>query len=156
MAKQGSKRQYWGKVEKTLPELDLLSIQRESYKWFISEGIREVIEEISPIEDFTGKNWELILGEYKLGEPKITEEIALAKGLTYFTPLTVEATLVNKKTGKNITQSVFLREIPKMPDRGTFIGNRIEREIVSQIVRSPGVFFTAIEDPITGKTLYSA
>jgi len=157
MAKNlGSPRQYWGKIEKSLPELDLLSIQKESYKWFIEEGIREVIDEISPIEDFTGKNWELILGDYKLGEPKLTEEIALTKGLTYFTPLTVEATLVNKKTGKNVKQNVFLGEVPKMTDRGTFIVNGIERVIVSQIVRSPGVFFTAVEDPITGKTLYTA
>ncbi|HVZ67276.1 MAG TPA: DNA-directed RNA polymerase subunit beta [Patescibacteria group bacterium] len=157
MAKQvGSKRQYWGKETKKLPELDLLSIQKQSYQWFIDEGIREVIDEISPIEDFTGKNWELSLGEYKLGEPKLTEEIALNKGLTYFSPLTVEATLVNKKTGKSIKQNVFLGEVPKMTDRGTFIVNGIERVIVSQIVRSPGVFFTATEDPITGKTLYTA
>ncbi len=157
MAKNlAQERQYWGKIEKALPELDLLSIQRESYKWFIEEGIREVISEISPISDFTGKNWELALGEYKLGEPKITEELALLKGLTFFTPLTVEATLVNKKTGKSVRQNVFLGEVPKMTDRGTFIVNGIERVIVSQIVRSPGVFFTAVEDPITGKTLYTA
>ncbi|HVT00897.1 MAG TPA: DNA-directed RNA polymerase subunit beta [Patescibacteria group bacterium] len=157
MAKQtGSKRQYWGKESKNLPELDLLSIQKASYQWFIDEGIREVIDEISPIEDFTGKNWELSLGEYKLGEPKLTEEVALNKGLTYFSPLTVEANLVNKKTGKTVKQNVFLGEVPKMTDRGTFIVNGIERVIVSQIVRSPGVFFTATEDPITGKTLYTA
>ncbi len=157
MGKQaGNSRQYWGKVEKSLPELDLLSIQKTSYQWFIDEGISEVIEEISPIADFTGKNWELALGEYSLGEPKITEELALAKGITYFTPLTVEATVINKKTGKSTKQNVFLGEVPKMTDRGTFIVNGIERVIVSQIVRSPGVFFTATEDPITGKTLYTA
>ena len=97
MSKQTSIRQYWGKQVDRLPEMDLLGIQKESYDWFIREGIREVIDEISPIEDFTGKNWELSLGEYKLGEPKITEELAMKKGLTYFTPLTVEATLLNKK-----------------------------------------------------------
>jgi len=149
-------RPYWGKEYKALPQLDLLSIQKESYSWFIKEGIKEVISEISPIEDFTGKNWELTLGEYKLGEPKTTEEITLNKGLTFFSPLTVEATLSNKKTGKSVKQDVFLGEIPKMTDRATFIVNGIERVIVSQIVRSPGVFFTATEDPITGKTLYTA
>src|SRR3990167_394758 len=118
MTKKQDTRQYWGKIEKKLPELNLLSIQKESYKWFISEGVKEVIDEISPIEDFTGKNWEIS-----------------SKGLTYFSPLTVEATLVNKKTGKRIAQHVFLGEIPKMPDRGTFIVNGIERVIVSQIVR---------------------
>ena len=130
-----SPRQYWGKIEKSLPELDLLSIQKQSYKWFIEEGIREVIDEISPIEDFTGKNWELILDDYKLGDPKISEELALSKGLTYFSPLTIEATLVNKKTGKNVKQNVFLGEVPKMTDRGTFIVNGIERVIVWNPVR---------------------
>src|SRR3989344_464131 len=153
--KSGVDRQYWGKIEKALPKLELLSIQKNSYDWFIREGIREVIDEISPIEDFTGKNWELSLGDYKLSEPKITEAQAISKGLTYFSPLTVEATLINKKTGKKVSQNVFLGEIPKMTDRGTFIINGIDRVIVSQIVRSPGVFFTATEDPITGKTLYT-
>lgn len=151
-----AKRSYWGKTYTHLPELDLLSIQKASYNWFIDEGIREVISEISPIEDFTGKNWELHLGEYKLGDPKITEEMGLKKGLTYFSPLVVDAVLVNKKTGKRVKQDVFLGEVPKMTDRGTFIVNGIERVIVNQIVRSPGVFFTATEDPITGKTLYTA
>jgi len=150
------KRTYWGKDSSDLPELDLISIQKESYEWFIKEGISEVISEISPIEDFTGKNWELHLGEYKLGDTKITEEMGLKKGLTYFSPLVVEAILVNKKTGKRVKQDVFLGEVPKMTDRGTFIVNGIERVIVNQIVRSPGVFFTATEDPITGRTLYTA
>ncbi len=156
MAKQSNARQYWGKQVKKLPEMDLLGIQKQSYDWFIREGIQEIINEITPISDFTGKNWELSLGEYKLGEPKITEELAMQKGLTYFTPLMVEATLLNKKTEKKVTQEVFLGEIPKMTDRATFIVNGIERVIVNQIVRSPGVFFTGSEDPITGKTLYTA
>jgi DNA-directed RNA polymerase subunit beta len=156
MAKQHIiERQYWGKEFTAVPQLDLLSIQKESYQWFINEGIKEVISEISPIEDFTGKNWELYLTDYKLGEPKLTEEIAINKGLTYFSPLTVQATLTNKKTGKTVKQDVFLGEVPKMTDRGTFIINGIERVIINQIVRSPGVFFTAAEDPITGKTLYT-
>ncbi len=150
------KRSDWGKKYTNLPELDLISIQHESYKWFIDQGIKEVISEISPIEDFTGKNWELTLGDYKLGNPKITEEMGIKKGLTYFSPLVVEASLLNKKTGKRVKQDVFLGEVPKMTDRGTFIVNGIERVIVNQIVRSPGVFFTAAEDPITGRTLYTA
>jgi DNA-directed RNA polymerase subunit beta len=82
--------------------------------------------------------------------------MGLKKGLTYFSPLVVEASLLNKKTGKRVKQDVFLGEVPKMTDRGTFIVNGIERVIVNQIVRSPGVFFTAAEDPITGRTLYTA
>ena len=150
------KRQYWGKIYKNLPQVDLLSIQKNSYNDFIEHGIKQVIEEISPIEDFTGKNWELVLGNYQLEKTKTNEENAIKKGLTYFSPLVVEATLTNKKTGKSSKQKVFLGEIPKMTDRGTFIINGIERVIVNQIVRSPGVFFTAVEDPITGKTLYTA
>jgi len=150
-----AERQYWGKIEKSLPQVDFLAIQKQSYDWFMNEGIREVLSEISPIEDFTGKNWELILGEYKLLDPKITEAVAITKGLTLFSSLVVEATLINKKNGKSIKQEVFLGEFPKMTERGTFIINGIERVIVSQIVRSPGVFFTATEDPITGKTLYT-
>lgn len=149
-------RLYWGKEYSNLPDLDLLSIQKQSYEWLLHEGIKSVIHEISPIEDFTGKNWELELGEYRLGDAKYTEEFAMEKGLTYFAPLTVEARLTNKRTGKTVSQNVFFGEIPKMTDRGTFIINGIERVIVSQIVRSPGVFFTAKEDPITGKTLYDA
>jgi len=155
MAKDKIERQLWGKKYDVLPELSLLEIQKKSYKWFIDKGIKEVLSEISPIQDFTGKNWELILGEQSLSDPKITEEMAIKKGLTYFSSLTVEAILINKRTGKRIKQEVFLGEIPKMTDRGTFIVNGIERVIVNQIVRSPGVFFTAVEDPITGKTLYS-
>ncbi len=149
-------RQFWGNDYKNIPPLDLLGIQKKSYEWFIEEGIREVLNEISPIEDFTGKNWELSLHGYSLGEPKISEEYAVAKGLTYFSPLTVEATLMNKRSGKRVTQEVFLGEVPKMTERGTFIVNGIERVIINQIGRSPGVFFTATEDPITGKTLYTA
>lgn len=156
MGKSGITRQYWGKEFKKLPPLDLLAVQKDSYRWFCEEGVKEVLAEISPIEDFTGKNWELFLGDYRLGEPKITEEIAVRKGLTYFSPLLVQATLVNKKSGKRISSDVFLGEIPRMTDRGTFVINGIERVIVNQIVRSPGVFFTAVEDPITGKTLYTA
>jgi len=156
MADKKNIRQYWGKQAEDLPELDLLGIQKRSYDWLIEEGVQEIVDEISPINDFTGKNWELSLGKFKLGEPKITEEIAIQKNLTHFSPLTVEATLLNKRTNKMVKQEVFLGEIPKMTARGTFIINGIERVIVSQIVRSPGVFFTGAEDPITGKTLYTA
>lgn len=157
MVKNGKRnRQYWGKEFEILPPLDLLAVQKESYQWFIDHGVKEVIDEISPIEDFTGKNWELIFEDYRLENPKTTEQTAIRKGLTYFSPLIVNAILVNKKSGKRTKQEVFLGEVPKMTERGTFIVNGIERVIVNQIVRSPGVFFTATEDPITGKTLFTA
>ena len=96
------------------------------------------------------------LSDYHLGKAKTYEDTAIRKGLTYLSPLIVDATLVNKKSGKRVKQEVFLGEVPKMTDRGTFIINGIERVIVNQIVRSPGVFFTASEDATTGKTLYTA
>ncbi len=149
-------RNNWGKDFKFLPPLDLLAVQKESYKWFIEKGIGEVLQEISPIDDFTEKNWTLTFKDYRIGKAKITKEVALEKGLTYDAPLYVKATLVNKKTGGTIDQEVFLGDIPQMTDQGTFIVNGIERAVVNQLVRSPGVFFTAIQDNVTGKALYVA
>jgi DNA-directed RNA polymerase subunit beta len=149
-------RYNWGKVYDTLPTLDLLATQKASYEWFQKEAIGEILKEISPIEDFTGKNWSLELKNYRIGETTITPEIALVKGLTYDAPLYVKATLFNKKTNGSQDAEVFLGDIPQMTTRGTFIVNGIERAVVNQLVRSPGVFFTALQDPATGKTLYTA
>ncbi|MCL5970846.1 MAG: DNA-directed RNA polymerase subunit beta [Patescibacteria group bacterium] len=150
------KRQNWGKTYTTLPKLDLLAVQKESYKWFQDTAIGEILKEISPIEDFTEKNWSLSLSDYRFGKPAVTPDVAINKGITFDIPLYVKATLTNKKTGKTQTQEVFLGDIPQMTTRGTFIINGIERAVVNQLVRSPGVFFTAIPDPVTGKPLYSA
>src|SRR3972149_1933578 len=146
----------WGKEFSLLPKLDLLSVQKQSYKWFLEEGIKQVLNEISPIDDFTEKNWTLELKDYRLGKNANTPEIALSKGVTFDAPLYVNATLINKKTSSTYNHEVFLGDIPQMTDRGTFIINGIERSVVNQLVRSPGVFFTAIVDNVTGKTLYSA
>ncbi len=149
-------RNNWGRDFEFLPQLDLLAVQKESYKWFVEKGIGEVLQEISPIDDFTEKNWTLTFKDYRIGKAKITKELALEKGLTFDAPLYVKATLVNKKTGGTIDQEVFLGDIPQMTDQGTFIVNGIERAVVNQLVRSPGVFFTAVQDNVTGKTLYVA
>jgi len=149
-------RKSWGKSYSILPQLDLLKVQKESYQWFLGKGIKEVLAEISPIDDFTEKNWMLELKEYRLGKPVITPVIALSKGVTFDAPLYVNATLTNKKTAATYNQEVFLGDIPQMTDRGTFVVNGIERAVVNQLVRSPGVFFTAVQDNVTGKTLYSA
>lgn len=149
-------RQNWGKDYTNLPKLDLLAIQKNSYKLFQEEGIAEILKEISPVEDFTGKNWNLTFHEHKLGSPTIDPEHALVKGLTYNAPLTVTVTLTNKKTGESHNAEVFLGDIPQMTKRGTFIVNGIERAVVNQLVRSPGVFFTASQDATTGKTLYAS
>ncbi len=154
--KKDNIRENWGKNFPVLPQLNLLLVQKESYKWFEDMGIGEVLKEISPIEDFTGKNWTLTLKDYRLGKATNTPDLCLVKGLTYDAPLYVKATLLNKKTEAEIDQEVFLGDIPKMTDRGTFIINGIERAIVNQLVRSPGVFFTATQDVVTGQTLYTA
>ena len=149
-------RENWGKTYPVLPTLDLLGTQKRSYQWFLEHGIKDVLEEISPIDDFTEKNWTLVLKNYRIGKPSNPSTICLQKGLTFDAPLYVNATLINKKTNATIDQEVFLGDIPQMTERGTFVINGIERAVVNQLVRSPGVFFTAVVDNVTGKTLYSA
>lgn len=149
-------RHNWGQEVSVAPELDLLAVQHNSYKKFQEEAIGEILQEISPIDDFTGKNWALELKEYHIGKPSTDPSTALQKGITYDAPLNVKVTLTNKKTDKTYNSEVFLGDIPQMTERGTFIVNGIERAVVNQIVRSPGVFFTASQDPATGKTLYTA
>jgi DNA-directed RNA polymerase subunit beta len=149
-------RHNWGKSYTALPKLDLLAIQKTSYERFLATTIGEILEEISPIDDFTGKNWSLSLHEYRLGKATNTPDEALAKGLTFDAPLYVKVKLLNKKTDAVHESEVFLGDIPQMTVQGSFIVNGIERAVVNQLVRSPGSFFTATQDPATGKTLYSA
>jgi len=149
-------RLYWGKEYTDLPELDLTLVQRESYQWFLEEGVKSLLAEISPVHDFTGKNWELSFGDYFFGKPRLTPQTAIEKGLTYDMQLKVIASLTNKQTGHHVTQEVFLGDIPAMTQNGTFIINGTERCVVNQLVRSPGIYFTGEVDPTTGRTLYSA
>ena len=146
----------WGKEYSHLPAIDLTLVQRESYQWFLEKGIHDLLAEVNPISDFTGKNWELTFGDYFFGKPRLTPSIAQEKGLTYDMPLKVTATLTNKQTGHHVTQEVFLGDIPAMTANGTFIINGIERCVVNQLVRSPGIYFTGQVDPTTGRTLYVA
>jgi len=158
MAKNAHSKQrlYWGKEYTDLPVFDLTLVQRESYQWFLEQGIKDLIVEVSPIKDFTGKNWELSFGDYYFGRPRLTPIAALEKGLTFDMPLKVTTTLVNKQTGHHVTQEVFLGDIPAMTENGTFIINGIERCVVNQLVRSPGIYFSGTMDSSTGKTLHSA
>jgi len=149
-----SKRRNFGKEESNLPKLDLVAIQKESWIQFLEKGIKEELISISPIDDFTGKNWQLIFGDHSLGRPQITSSYAKLKGLTYSAPLKITATLINKRTGKEVSQEVFLGDLPQMTDRGTFIINGIERTVINQIVRSPGVYFSGELDPSSGRILY--
>lgn len=151
-----TKRRNFGKTEKGLPELDLTLVQRESWEWFLGEGIAQELSEISPIEDFTGKNWQLKLGSHTLEEPTITPAHARQKALTFSSPFKITATLVNKKTGKEVSQEVYLGEIPQMTSSGTFIVSGIERTVINQIVRSPGAYFSGDLDTSSGRMLYKA
>jgi DNA-directed RNA polymerase subunit beta len=156
MAKDTSGKRLWDTEHTNLPQLDLTLVQRESYQWFLETGIKDLLSEVSPISDFTGKNWELSFGDYFFGRPRLTSPVALEKGLTFDMPLKVMATLVNKQTGHRVMQEVFLGDIPAQTANGTFIINGIERCVVNQLVRSPGIYFTGTVDSATGKTLYSA
>lgn len=149
-------RTTWGNQQVKLPPLDLTLVQRESYEQFLQKDLAKYLEEISPITDFTGKTWELTFGAHYFEAPKITPEEAVKKGLTYDMPLRVKVKLVNKVTGDETEQDVFLGDIPKMTERGTFIVSGIERAVVNQLVRAPGAFFAGSVDPTTGRVLYNA
>ncbi len=152
--KQINSRKNFGKTEKNLPKLDLSLVQRESWEWFLTEGIAQELSEVSPIDDFTGKNWQIILEKPVLGEAKITSRQAQEKGLTYSSPLKISATLINKRTGEKKTQEVFFGDVPQMTTRGTFVINGVERVVINQIVRSPGVYFSGELDASSGRMLY--
>ena len=116
--------------------------------------IEKEIAEVSPINDFTGKNWRLILSNHSLGASIITPRLAREKGLTFSSPFKVTATLINKHTEKEVSQEVFLGDIPQMTKWGTFIVNGIERAVINQIVRSPGAYFSGNLDALSGRMLY--
>ncbi len=156
MAKKTSPKSYTyftdDHVRVELP--NLIEIQKSSYRWLFEEGIRELLDEISPVDDFTGEALTLEFNKYDLGEPKVDEITARARNLTYKAPLMCDVVLENKFTKKTKASRVFLGDFPVMTDRGTFIINGVERVVVSQIVRSYGVIFVAEE--VAGKKLFGA
>ena len=156
MMSQKQIRRNFGRDEKNLPELDLSLVQRESWQKFLLDDIRTELTEISPIDDFTGKNWQIELSDPTIGEPKLTPRQCEEKGLTFSVPLKISATLINKRNGDRKTQDVFLGDIPQMTSRGTFIVNGIERVVINQIVRSPGVYFSGDLDASSGRMLHMA
>ncbi len=133
---------------------NLIEVQLNSYKWFLEKGIKELLAEVSPIRDFTGKNLELYFGEYFFDKPKYDEFTSRERNTSYEAPLYVSAKLVNKVTGKTKTQDVYFGDFPIMTPRGTFIINGVERVVVNQLIKSPGVFFTA--EFTRGKNYYGA
>lgn len=144
----------FGKIEEILDMPNLIEIQQRSYQWFLEEGLREMFRDISPIQDFTG-NLILEFIDYSLGEPKYPVDECKERDVTFAAPLKVRARLINKETGEVKEQEVFMGDFPLMTEKGTFIINGAERVIVSQLVRSPGVYFGRTQDA-SGKYLYSA
>lgn len=148
-------RMSFSKIKETAEMPNLIEIQVESYKWFLEQGLKEVFTDISPIEDYTG-NLILEFVDYSLDEkPKYDIEECKERDTTYCAPLKVKVRLINKETGEIKEQEVFMGDFPLMTDRGTFIINGAERVIVSQLVRSPGVYYSEERDK-TGSRLISS
>src|SRR3989344_5706443 len=122
---------------------NLIEIQTASYQWFLKQGLKELFEEVSPIKDYTGKDLELNFKDFYFDEPKYDEVYSRYKDLTYEAALRVKFQLINRRTKDKKEQEVYLGDFPVMTPRGTFIINGVERVVVSQLVRSSGVYFTA-------------
>jgi DNA-directed RNA polymerase subunit beta len=135
---------------------NLIELQLDSFAWFVEKGLRELFDEISPIKDFTGKVMELQFLDYEFGEPKYSEEECRTKDLTFSKPLYVNVELLIKETGEIQRQRVYMGDYPWMTDQGTFVINGAERVVVSQLVRSPGVYYSEAEDLASGRMLFSA
>ena len=147
---------HYGKATSVLEVPNLIDMPRRSYDRFLRDGLRELFDEISPIEDFTGTRMELALTDYRMEEPKYSERECRQRDTTYAAPLRVRAELTVKETGEVKEQELFLGDLPLMTEQGTFIINGAERVVVSQLVRSPGVYFTETRDPATGRRLTAA
>jgi len=152
-------RKSYGQIADKLEIGNLIQTQLDSFEWFKREGLRELFNEINPITDYTGKNYELRFLDYEFGEPKYDEEDCRQRDMTFSAPLRIQ-TRLHIKTGENAGEikeaEVFMGDFAMMTGEGTFIVNGTERVVVSQLVRSPGVYFTAAEDRTTGRLLYAA
>ena len=133
-------RRSYARISEVLELPNLIEIQTASYDWFLQEGLKEMFQDISPIEDFTG-NLSLEFVDYSLGEPKYPVDESKDRDVTYNAPLRVKVRLLNNETGEVKEQEVFMGDFPLMTDTGTFVINGAERVIVSQLVRSPSVYF---------------
>src|SRR5215471_19109484 len=149
-------RRSYGRIPNLVELQDLIATQLDSFNWFTSEGLRELFDEINPITDYTGKNFELKFLDYEFGLPKFSVEECRNRDMTYAAPLRIRTRLTIKETGEIKESEVYMGDFALMTDEGTFIVNGTERVVVSQLVRSPGVYFTAAEDPATGRRLFGA
>lgn len=149
-----SERVYFTSGDNALPLPNLIAHQKDSWRWFVEEGLSEIFSEINPIDDYTGQKLSLKFGKYYFGEPKNTDQFAKENNLTFEAPLHATVELTNKTTGVVEEQEIYLGEYPWMTERGTFVINGTERVVVSQLIRSAGVFFTA--ETVAGRNYYGA
>ena len=143
----------YSRIPDVIPLPALVQIQVDSYKIFIEEGLRELLDEISPIQDFTGNRLEMRFSDYRFDEPKYSQEECRERDATYAAPLRVNVQLLVKETGEIKEQEIFMGDFPLMTAMGTFIINGAERVVVSQLVRSPGVYLTLERDQTSGRDL---
>jgi len=148
------KRRSFAKIPEVLEVPNLIAVQRDSFQWFLDEGLREAFADISPIEDFTG-NLVIEFGAYEFGEPKYNYDECKEKDMTFAAPLFVMVRFINKETGEIKEQQVFMGDLPLMTEKGTFVINGTERAVVSQLVRSPGVYFDREIDKQSDKMIHS-
>ena len=149
-------RMSFSKINEVLDMPNLIEIQKDSYQWFLNEGLKEVFRDISPIEDYS-EHLSLEFVDFQLceDEAKYTIEECKERDATYAAPLKVKVRLHNKETGEISEYEIFMGDLPLMTATGTFVINGAERVIVSQLVRSPGIYYGIAHDKL-GKTLYSA
>ncbi len=148
-------RRSFAKIPEVLDVPNLIALQRDSFKWFLDDGLRETFHDISPIEDFTG-TLAVEFGAHEFGDPKYSVEECKEKDMSFQAPLFVDVRFINKDTGEMKEQQVFMGDFPLMTDRGTFVINGTERVVVSQLVRSPGVYYSEDLDKTSDKINYTA
>ena len=150
-----NERMSFSKINEVLDMPNLIEVQKNSYRWFIEEGLKEVFRDVAAIKDYT-ENLELTFIDYRIEDtPKYTIEECKERDATYAAPLRVRARLLNKETGEIKESEVFMGDFPLMTPSGTFVINGAERVIVSQLIRSPGVYYDVAIDK-TGKKLFSS
>ncbi len=149
-------RKSYAKLPQILDVPNLIEVQLESFRWFQEKGLKQLLNEVSPIKDFTEKRLELSFINYEFRDPRYSEQECRQRDLTYSAPLYVNTKLLVKATGEIKEQDLFFSNIPMMTAKGTFITSGAERVVVSQLLRSPGVYFTTEEDATSGRLLCRA
>jgi DNA-directed RNA polymerase subunit beta len=149
-------RKYYARLPQVLEVPNLIKVQLDSFRWFQEEGLKQLLDEVSPIKDFTGNRLEISFVGYEFREPRHPEAECRQRDLTYSAPLNVKTRLLVKATGEIKEQDLFFGDLPLMTTKGTFITGGAERVVVSQLLRSPGVYLMTEEDPASGRKLCQA